>query len=64
MKTTFGRTICTTVIILLAALLLLGTSFQASVKEYLTDTVVSNLQENATRQRNSRPFSCGKPFIW
>ena len=48
MKTTFGRTICTTVIILLAALLLLGTSFQASVKEYLTDTVVSNLQENAT----------------
>ena len=48
MKTTFGRTICTTVIILLAALLLLGTSFQASVKEYLTETVVSNLQENAT----------------
>ena len=48
MKTTFGRTICTTVIILLAALLLLGTSFQASVKEYLTETVVSDLQENAT----------------
>ena len=48
MKTTFGRTICTTVIILLAALLLLGTSFQASVKEYMTETVISNLQENAT----------------
>ena len=48
MKTTFGRTICTTVIILLAALLLLGTSFQASVKEYLTETVVSSLEENAT----------------
>ena len=48
MKTTFGRTICTTVIILLAALLLLGTSFQASVKEYLTETVVTNLEDNAT----------------
>ena len=48
MKTTFGRTIATTVIILLAALLLLGTSFQALVKEYLTETVVSNLQQNGT----------------
>ena len=48
MKTTFGRTIATTVIILLAALLLLGTSFQASVKEYLTETVISSLEENAT----------------
>ena len=48
MKTTFGRTICTTVIILLAALLLLGTSFQALVKDYLTDTVISSLQQNAT----------------
>ena len=48
MKTTFGRTICTTVIILLAALLLLGTSFHALVKDYLAETVVSNLQQNGT----------------
>ena len=48
MKTTFGRTIATTVIILLAALLLLGTSFHALVKEYMTETVLSNLQQNGT----------------
>ena len=48
MKTTFGRTICTTVIILLAALLLLGTSFQASVNDYLTETVIDSMQQNAT----------------
>ena len=48
MKTTFGRTISTTVIILLAALLLLGTSFQALVKEYLTETVLSDLEQHGT----------------
>ena len=48
MKTTFGRTIATTVIVLLAALLLLGTSFHALMKEYLTETVLSNLEQNGT----------------
>ena len=48
MKTTFGRTICTTVIILLSTMLLLGTSFQAFMKEYLTETVISSLQKNGT----------------
>ena len=48
MKTTFGRTFSTLVIVLLMVLVLVGISFQALVKDYLTDTAVSELQKNST----------------
>ena len=46
MKTTFSRTFSTTVMILLLALILVGTSFQALVEDYLTDSAVADLQQN------------------
>ena len=46
MKTTFSRTLSTTVIILLMALILVGTSFQALVKDYLTKKTFSELEQN------------------
>ena len=48
MKTTFSRTFSTTAIILLLALILVGTSFQALVKDYLTDSTVTELQQHST----------------
>ena len=47
MKTTFSRTFSTTVMILLLALILVGTSFQALVEDYLTDSAVADLQQNS-----------------
>ena len=47
MKTTFSRTLSTTVIILLLALILVGTSFQALVKDYLTESTFSELKQNS-----------------
>ena len=46
MKTTFSRTFSTTVTILLLALILVGTSFQALVEDYLTESAVADLQQN------------------
>ena len=46
MKTTFSRTFSATLVILLLALILVGTSFQALVEDYLTDTTVTELQKN------------------
>ena len=46
MKTTFSRTFSTTIMILLLALILVGTSFQALVEDYLTDSAVTDLQQN------------------
>ncbi len=48
MKTTFSRTFSATLVILLLALILVGTSFQALVEDYLADTTVSELQKNGT----------------
>ena len=48
MKTTFSRTFSTTVIILLLALILVGTSFQALVEDYLADSAIAELQQNST----------------
>ena len=48
MKTTFSRNFSTAAIILMLALVLVGTSFQALVKDYLTDYAVENLQKNST----------------
>ena len=47
MKTTFSRTFSTTVMILFLALILVGTSFQALVEDYLTDSAVTDLQQNS-----------------
>ena len=48
MKTTFSRTFSTTVIILLLALILVGTTFQALVEDYLADSAIEKLQQNST----------------
>ena len=48
MKTTFSRTFSATLVILLLALILVGTSFQALVEDYLTETTVSELQKNGS----------------
>ena len=47
MKTSFSRTFSAAAAILLLALLTLGASFQALVKEYLTDAAFSDLQQDA-----------------
>ena len=47
MKTTFGRTFSTAATILLLALLLLGTTFQYMVQDYLTKNTMSALRQDA-----------------
>jgi len=47
MKTTFSRTFFPAAIILLAALLLVGTAFQALVREYLDDHTIEGLENDA-----------------
>lgn len=47
MKTSFGRSFFTAATILLVALIVLGTSFQIQVKQFLTDSTVSGLQQDA-----------------
>ena len=47
MKTTFSRTFSTLIIVLMVALVLVGISFQALVKDYLTDNTFSSLQKDA-----------------
>ena len=48
MKTTFSRTFSTTVIILLLALIVVGTTFQALVEDYLADSAIEELRQNST----------------
>ncbi len=48
MKTTFSRTFFPAVIVFVAALLLLGTSVQALVRDYLHDQAVEELENDAT----------------
>ena len=48
MRTTFSRTFFPAAIILLAALLLLGTSFRALVEDFLQDNAMENLRTDAT----------------
>ena len=47
MKTTFSRIFATAAVILLVALVLIGTSFQLLVKEYLTENAVEDLKQHA-----------------
>ena len=48
MKTTFSRTFFPAVILFVAALLLLGTSLQILVRDYLNDNAVESLENDAT----------------
>ncbi len=48
MKSSFSRNFSTAATILLLALTILGASFQMQVKEYLTGTTVSGLQQDAS----------------
>ena len=64
MKTTFSRTFSTLVIVLLLALILVGISFQALVKNYLTDTTVTELQQNSTAIAElASAYSAGGTFL-
>ncbi len=48
MKTTFSRTLFPAVIVFLAALLLLGTSSQILIRDYLNDQAIEGLENDAT----------------
>ena len=48
MKTTFSRTFFPAVIVFVAALMLLGTSFQVLVRDYLNERAVEELENDAT----------------
>ena len=52
MKTTFGRTFSTAATILLLALLLLGTTFQYLVQEFITEKTISELENDADMVSN------------
>jgi len=52
MKTTFSRTFSTTAIILLLALIVVGTSFQVLVEDYLAESAIAELQQNSTAISN------------
>lgn len=47
MKTTFSRLLCTTVALLLVALILVGGSLRLLVRNYLTDSAVNSLESDA-----------------
>ena len=64
MKTTFSRTFSTTAIILLLALILVGTSFQALVEDYLTETAIQELKQNSEAMANlASAYSAEGPVI-
>ena len=48
MKTTFSRLFATAAVILLIALVMIGTSFQILVKEYLTENTMESLKTHAS----------------
>ena len=48
MKTTISRIFFTVAVILLVALVLIGTSFQLLVKEYLTENAIDTLEQHAS----------------
>ena len=58
MKSTFSRSFSTAAIILMLALVLVGTSFQALVKDYLTDTTVEALRQNSAAISNLAAAYC------
>ena len=65
MKTTFSRTFFPAAMILLAALLLVGTSFYALVRNYLTERTIENLKSNCEKQskENAKKDFLGVPTV-
>ena len=64
MKTTFSRTFSTTAIILLLSLILVGTSFQALVEDYLAESAIAELQQNSTAISNlASAYSAEGPML-
>ena len=64
MKTTFSRTFSTTAIILLLALILVGTSFQALVEDYLAESAILELKQNSEAMANlASAYSAEGPMI-
>ena len=64
MKTTFSRTFSTTVIILLLALILVGTTFQALVEDYLAESTIQQLRQNSESMANlASAYSAEGPII-
>ena len=64
MKTTFSRTFSTTVIILLLALILVGTIFQALVEDYLADSAIEKLKQNSISMASlASAYSAEGPMI-
>ena len=64
MKTTFSRTFSSAVIILLLSLILVGTSFQALVEDYLAESAIAELQRNSTAVANlASAYSAEGPMI-
>ena len=47
MKSSFGRSFFTIATILLLSLVLLGTSFQMLINDYMTDNTIDGLQQDA-----------------
>ena len=47
MKTTFSRLLCTTLVLLLIAMVLVGAALRLLVKSYLTDHAVASLESDA-----------------
>ena len=58
MKTSFSRNFTTIATILLLALTILGASFQTQIKEYLTNTSISSLQQDADVVTNLAESYC------
>ena len=64
MKTTFSRTFSTTVIILLLALILVGTSFQVLVEDYLAESAIEELKQTSQAMANlASAYSAEGPMM-
>ena len=64
MNTTFSRTFSTTVIILLLALILVGTSFQVLVEDYLAESAIEELKQTSQAMANlASAYSAEGPMM-
>ena len=64
MKTTFSRTFSTTVIILLLSLILVGTSFQVLVEDYLAESAIEELKQTGQSMASlASAYSAEGPMI-
>ena len=64
MKTTFSRPFFTTVVILLLALILVGTSFQVLVEDYLAESAIEELKQTSQAMANlASAYSAEGPMM-